>query len=117
MSTIAPHYSLTRQAGDLVFVSGRLPFGEGRDIVGDDITAQTRQCLHNLAQVLAGEGLDLGDVVKTTVWITRSEDFEAFNAAYAEHFPTDPPARSTVCAELAVPGALIEIEAIALKSS
>ena len=115
MPPLRPHYSLTRSAGGLVFVSGRLAFGEEGRIVGDDIRTQTRRCLDNLAEALKGEGLSLADVVKTTVWITRAEDFAAFNEAYAEAFPTAPPARSTVCSALALPDALVEIEAIAAK--
>jgi 2-iminobutanoate/2-iminopropanoate deaminase len=46
------------------------------------------------------------------VWLRRAEDFAAFNAAHAERFPVDPPARSTVRADLMV-DALVEIEAVA----
>ena len=54
------------------------------------------------------------DIVKATVWLTRIEDFAAFDAAYGAFFgDATLPARSTVRADLMVPGALVEIEAIA----
>ena len=112
--TVVPHYSASRSAGDLVFVSGQLPFGPGRKVVGTGIREQTAQCLDNIAAILKAEGLGLEHVVKTTVWLRRVEDFAEFNAAYAERFPTNPPTRSTVRADLMV-DALIEIEVVALR--
>ena len=112
--TVTPHYSPAREAGSFVFVSGQLPFDTERRIVAGGIREQTQQCLANVAAILATQGLGLEHVVKTTVWLRRVEDFAAFNAAYAEVFPTRPPARSTVRADLMV-DALVEIEAIALR--
>jgi len=116
MSVVVPHFSPSRSAGDLVFVSGQLPFGPERKVVGADIREQTMQCLANIAAILQKQGLGLEHVVKTTVWLRRVEDFAAFNAAYAEGFPIEPPARSTVRADLMV-DALVEIEAVAVRPS
>jgi 2-iminobutanoate/2-iminopropanoate deaminase len=55
--------------------------------------------------------------VKNTVWITRQEDFPAYNRAYGARLAAPYPARSTVISQLAVPGALIEIEALASLTS
>ena len=63
--------------------------------------------------MLAQAGATLSDVAKTTVWLTDMADFAAFNAAYAEAFGSHAPARFTVTSALAIPGALVEIEAIA----
>jgi 2-iminobutanoate/2-iminopropanoate deaminase len=111
--TVAPHFSPSRDAGQLVFVSGQMPFDAERRIADQGIEAQTARCIANLAALLERQGLGLQHVVKTTVWLTRVEDFAGFNREYARHFPTQPPARSTVRADLMVPNALIEIEAIA----
>lgn len=113
--SLRPHYSPSRAAAGLVFVSGQLAFDAQRQLVGDTVETQLAQCLGNLARILAAEGLGLEDVVKTTVWLTRREDFAVFNSAYATYFPGTPPARSTVICELAAPGALIEVEAIAAR--
>lgn len=104
--------SMVRQAGDLVFISGQLALDGGK-IVGDDITAQTERALDNLAGQLASLGLDLGDVIKTNVWITSKQNFAGFNAAYAARFAAPYPARSTVISDLVLEGALVEIDAVA----
>lgn len=109
-----PHFSMIRRAGELVFVSGQMAFDEGFRIVGDDVTAQTRTCLENIVRQLSAAGLGVRDIVKTTVWLTRVEDFAAFDAAYGAFFGNIVlPARSTVRADLMVPDALVEIEATA----
>lgn len=106
--------SQTRRVGDLVFTSGQV----GTDpttgsVVKDDVVAQTRQVLENLRSVLAAVDLQLSDVVKTTVFLTRPQDFDKFNAVYREFFAEPFPARSTVSVELVSPDLLIEIEAVA----
>lgn len=109
-----PHFSLTRQCGRIIHVSGQLPFDQYGRINGRNIAEQTHQCLANVASALAIHGLGLEAVIKTTVWLTDIENFGAFNRAYAAAFEgMTAPARSTVRADLMVEGALVEIEAIA----
>ncbi len=112
--SIIPALSPALAAGDLIFLSGQLAFGpDGTIVAPDDVAAQTRQVLANLARVLVGQGLDLSDIVKTTVWLTDIADFPAFNTAYAQALGAHRPARSTVRSDLMLPGAKVEIEAIA----
>lgn len=107
-----PHFSPAVAAGSLLFLSGALGFTrDGALSIG--IEAQTRQCLDNLAGILAQHGLGPADIVKTTIWLTNRADFAAFNSAYAGWFGDWAPARSTTIAGLAVDGALVEIEAVA----
>lgn len=101
------------RAGDLVFVSGQVPVVDG-SIVQGGISAETRAVLENVRKCLEMAGCSLADVVKTTVWLRDRDDFAAFNAAYAEFFPTNPPARSTTEARLMIDIA-VEIEAVAYK--
>lgn len=108
-----PHLSAARRAGHLLLLSGQLPLGDHGLLAGDTIKQQTHQCLANLDSVLAAHGLGREHVVKTTVWLKHAGDFASFNLAYAEFFGECRPARSTVCAELVLASALIEIEAIA----
>lgn len=115
-ATLRPHFSPVRCTDTFAFVSGQLPFGSNQRIVIGDVGVQTQQCLRNIETALGGEGLGLDDVVKTTVWLARVDDFAAFNAAYAAAFGGRvAPARSTVRADLMVEGALVEIEAVALR--
>jgi 2-iminobutanoate/2-iminopropanoate deaminase len=101
-------------AKGLVFVSGQLALGPQGDMVGETIGEQTEQVIANIDAVLKEAGASLADVIKTTIWITRKEDFPGFNEVYARHFMGTTPARATVCSDLMIPGALIEIEAIAV---
>lgn len=107
-------YSLVVRKRDSVFVAGLLGMDSERRLAGEDVASQTRQALDNLRLALAGAGATLADVCSVTVYLTDVDrDFVAFNAAYVEYFPVDPPARATVGAQ--VPGgALVEIQAVAL---
>ena len=100
------------RAGDFVFVSGQVPVGPDGKVVPGGIGPETRAVIDNIRAALALAGCGLEDVVKTTVWLRDRDDFAAFNAAYAEAFPTDPPARSTAESRLMIDIA-VEIEAIA----
>jgi len=101
------------RVGELIFCSGALGVDANFQLVEGCIAAQTKAAIANLQAVLAQAGATLSDVAKTTVWLTDMADFAAFNAAYAEAFGSHAPARSTVTSALAIPGALVEIEAIA----
>lgn len=101
------------RVGNLVFCSGALGVDAQFRVVDGGVAAQTRQALASLKATLELAGSSLADVAKTTVWLTDFAHFAEFNAAYAEVFGDALPARSTVTSALAIPGALVEIEAIA----
>lgn len=106
-------YSQAIAWGDLVFCSGILPLSpETGKVSGDTIEEQTRQVLDNMRTLLEDLGLDLGCVLKTTVFLSDMEHFKAFNAVYSEYFASDPPARSTVQVARLPLDVLIEVEAI-----
>ncbi len=86
-------------------------------LIEGDVAAQTRQVLTNLQAVLTAAGSSLDQVVKTTVFLADMGDFAAMNAVYAEFFPANPPARSTVQVARLPRDARVEIEAIALRRS
>lgn len=109
-------YSQAVVAGDLVYTAGTLPLDPVTgDLVGEDITTQTRQVLKNLSSVLEAGGSSLGKVVKTTVFLTDLDDFKGMNSVYGEFFLETPPARSTVQVGPLAKGSLVEIEAIAVR--
>lgn len=101
------------RADHLVFVSGQLGLDADGVLVGADIAAQTHQAIARLRSILQQAGADLDRIVKTQVWLTDKSDFAAFNAIYSSYFPSRPPARSTVVSDLLIPGARVEIDAIA----
>lgn len=108
-------YSQAIRSGDLIFCAGQIPLDPATmKLVEGDVTAQTRRALTNLGNVLEAAGSSLLRVVKTTVFLANFDDFQAMNAVYAEFFPAQPPARSTIQAGRLPAGALVEIEAIAV---
>ncbi len=107
-------YSQGIIANGFVFTAGQIPLIPGTSSLRDGgIEAQTRQSMNNVKGVLEAAGSGLHKVVKTTVFLADIADFAAFNAVYAEFFPSEPPARSTVQAGGLPVGALVEIEAVA----
>ena len=110
-------YSQAVAAGNLVFCSGQIAMRPGTtDFEGGDVAAQTRRVLENLRAVLkeAGSGLTL--VTKTTVYLTTMEHFPAVNEVYGEFFGDSRPARATIAVSELPKGALVEIDAIALRA-
>ena len=109
-------YSQAVIAGDLVFTAGALPIDpESGQVVGEDITEQTGQAISNLESILEAAGSSLYQVVKTTVFLADMGNFAAMNAVYEEFFASNPPARSTVQVGPLAKGALLEIDAIAVR--
>ena len=82
---------------------------------GDDIAAQTEQSRKNIRSILQAAGADLENVVKTTVLLQNIGDFAAMNEVYAKFFTKDCPARAAFEVAALPKGALVEIEAIAVK--
>ena len=110
-------YSQAVEAGPFVFCSGQIPLNPGTGaVITDDIVAATEQVLQNLQTILAAAGLGLEDVVKTTIFLARMEDFPLVNEVYGRWFPNNYPARSTVQVAGLPKGVPIEIEAMALRS-
>lgn len=98
-----------------LYISGQLPIDSATGSMAEGIEAQTRQSLDNIGHILAEAGYTFDDVAKTTVLLAHITDFAAMNAVYAEYFTADKPAR--ICFEAAAlpMGALVEIDAIAVK--
>lgn len=109
---IAP-LSKAYRVGDLIFTSGQLAFNADGSVCTGDIEEQTLRCLEAIDNILAEAGLSKDRIVKTNVWLTNIEDFGGFNTAYVRFFGEHLPARSTVRSDLMLPGARVEIEAIA----
>ena len=108
-------YSSALRAGQLVFVSGQVPFDPATGVMVDgDIAAQTRRVLQNVGALLEAAGLSFADVARTTVFLADMNDFAAMNDVYRTFFSEPFPARSTVQAARLPRDARIEIDAIAV---
>ena len=108
-------YSQAIRTENLLFTAGQVGLDPATmEIVEGGIEAQTRQVLTNLKHVLETADSGLNFVVKTTVFLQNMAEFAKMNVVYAEFFPENPPARSTVQVAGLPKGALVEIECVAL---
>ena len=110
-------YSPAVKAGGFIYVSGQIPVDPvTNQTVTGDVQAETRQVLSNIQRILEGCGASMSDVVKCSVFLTDVKDFAAMNEVYAEVFGESKPARTTIAvAALPLPGAKVEIDAVAYK--
>ena len=108
-------YSQAVRAGNLIFASGQIPIDPATgQFVSGGVAEQTEQVLKNLTALFAAAGVNLNQVVKTTVFLADMEDFNAMNEVYGRFFTEAPPARATVQAARLPRDARVEIEAIAV---
>ena len=110
------HFTDAVRAGGFLYVSGIVPVdGEGRLVGGDDVMAQTRQVFENMRAVLHAAGCGFENVVKVTVFLTDIDDRATINPVRQEVFGSTRPASTLVeVPKLAVEGAKVEIECVAL---
>ena len=110
------HFTDAVRAGDLLFVSGVVPVDEHRELVGgDDVVAQAHAVFANMEQVLAAAGCTFADVVKVTVFLTDIGDRARVNPVRQQVFGETRPASTLVeVSALVIPGARIEVDAVAL---
>lgn len=109
-------YSHLVKVGNLMFLAGQVALdGEGNVVGAGDMKAQLRQVLENMKSVLASQGADFSNVVKTNIFTTDIEAFRGAASVRREYFGDHPPASTLVQIErLARPVFLVEIEAIAV---
>jgi len=109
-------YSQAVDTDGFVFVSGQLPIDEKTgEFAGKDIESQTKQSLENIKYILEEAGLEMKNILKTTILLNDLEDFGIVNKIYGEYFSVPYPARATYEVARLPKDALIEIEAIAKK--
>ena len=116
-AAIGPYSQAVDSGAGLVFVSGQLPIDPATGSFPEGgVAEQARQSLLNAQAILRAAGLELADVVKTTVFLADMGDFAAMNAVYATFFAEPFPARSAVAVKTLPKGALVEIECIATRN-
>ena len=105
-------YSQAIVADGFVFVAGQGPANPStNELELGDVRSETRRTLQNIRAILEAAGSSLRDVVRVGVFLADVEDFDGMNAVYREFFTEDPPARTTVGAQL--PKIKVEIDCIA----
>jgi 2-iminobutanoate/2-iminopropanoate deaminase len=105
-------YSQAIVADGFVFVAGQVPVNPStNELELGDTGSETRRTLQNIKAILEAAGSSLRDVVRVGIFLADLKDFDAMNAVYSEFFPENPPARTTVGAQL--PRIKVEIDCIA----
>ncbi len=113
-AAIVPYSQGIAAQGKMIFLSGQLPIDPATGAFPEGgIKEQTRQSLLNAQAILKSAGLDLNNVVKTTVLLSDIANFGPMNEVYAEFFAQPFPARSAFAVKDLPKGALVEIEMIA----
>jgi len=114
-----PRYTLGWRVGNTIYVAGQLPYDKDGNLVGrGDIKAQTRRIFENIRKIVEAGGGKMDDIVKITVFVTDVRYREPYGEVRSEFFGPNPPASTLVqISNLAIPDALIEIEAIAALES
>ena len=109
-------YSQAIEANGILFISGQIPVDpKVGKIVEGGITEQTEQVLKNIGAILKEAGLDYSHVVKTTCLLSDMANFVPMNEVYAKYFTGDKPARAAFGVVKLPLGAMVEIEAIAVR--
>ncbi len=112
MPPVGPYTPIVR-AGDFLFCSGQIGLTESG--LSEVFSDQVKAAIANLAKLLDETGASLGDVVKTTVFLSNMDNYSEMNTAYMEAFGDHRPARSAIGVGALPLGALVEIEAIAYR--
>ncbi len=110
MEKTAGPYTPIMRSGDWLVVSGQIGHHDGVLVEGG-LEAQLRQLFINLRRLLASEGANLDNIVKTTVFLTDIGDYDQMNEIYVQEFQDHRPSRSAVAVNALPLGATVEIEA------
>lgn len=110
-------YAQANIVGDFVFTSGQVPLDPSTgELVEGGIEEQTRQALENVKAILEEAGSGMDKVIKTTCFLTDMSNFAKMNQVYATYFTEGAyPSRSAFEVGALPKGAMVEIEAIAMK--
>jgi enamine deaminase RidA (YjgF/YER057c/UK114 family) len=109
--------ALARPGTQLLFTAGACPLDAGGAVVAaGDVAGQAEQVMSNLRAALAAGGVELTDVLKTTVHVASSDRADLVTAwqVVRRHFGEhDAPSTLLGVAVLGFPGQLVEVEAVA----
>ena len=102
-----------------IYISGQVALdADGNLVAPNDLRAQTEQVFENLMAILQANGATFDDVVKITTFVTTLDDLDGMREVRSRYLPKEPPASTAVqISALVLPGAVIEIEAVAVIAS
>lgn len=116
-------YNQAILSGGMLFISGQICINPlTGELKNKDVQEETHQVMHNLRSILAEAGMDFGNVVKTTIFITDMNRFSEINEVYGKYFERNQPeggsgfpARETVQVSALPKFVNVEISMIAVK--
>ena len=108
-------YSQAIETNGFLFISGQIPLIPATGEIPEGITAQTKQVMENMGNILKEAGYDYSHVVKCTCLLSDMDNFKAMNEVYGSYFTENQPARAAFGVVKLPLGVLIEIECIAAK--
>jgi 2-iminobutanoate/2-iminopropanoate deaminase len=111
---LGPYSHAVAASGELVFISGQAGTEAATGDVPAEFEPQARNAFENLSRVVAAAGLEMANVVKTTVYLADASQFSVLNTLLKEYFPTSPRTRATPIVQLPK-GLLISVEAVAVR--
>lgn len=108
-------YNQAIMSNNTLYVSGQIPMNPATsELVKGDVQEQTRMVMENLKAILKEAGMDFGDVVKCSIFISDMKDFPTINEVYGKYFTEESPARETVQVAGLPLGVDVEISCIAV---
>ena len=110
-------YSQAVECNGMVFVSGQLPVDPMTGEMPDTPAEQARRALENVRAIVESSGCTMADCVEVTIYLTDLSAFAQVNEVYKEFFAEPYPARSCIEVSAVPKGAMLEIDAIAIRSS
>ena len=116
-------HGMVAPGGEIVVVAGQVGMGQGGQVAGGDVVAQTKQALDNVRAVVEAAGCAMRDIVRFQTFLTHAEDIPGFMQARAEAFPryfpdgVYPPNTLLIISRLVKPELLVEIEAMAVRQA
>ena len=109
-------YSSAVMTGNILYASGQIPLDEKGNLISSSVADALAVIMKNVKAILYAEGMNLNDIVKTTVFSASMDYFPEFNEVYASYFEKPYPARSFIEVSKLPKNAMIEMEFIAVKS-
>ena len=107
-------YSQAIRIGEFLYTSGQISLDpETMEMITGDIEVETEKVLKNIEAILKEDGLNLNNIIKTTVYLTDLSEFARMNQVYENFFTDTKPARACVQVAALPKGAKVEIDVVA----
>jgi 2-iminobutanoate/2-iminopropanoate deaminase len=108
-------YSQAVLVNNTLYCSGQIALNSEGTLDTSSIENETKQIMANINEVLKASGMNFGNIVKTSIFLTDMNDFASVNETYSKFFDKDFPARETVQVSALPKGVHVEISVIAVK--